>query len=355
MLHEAEKFLVALGGEGPFTFQTFGEGLVKDLSLTSIVHGDISSKLHQLKGLNERGAGIFVMVNQGDLEGRSSSNVLRVRAVFVDLDGSPIEPVLNCPIAPHIVVETSSGKYHAYWIVEDMPMESFKAVQQILARKFNGDPKVCDLPRVMRLPGFYHKKGTPFLTKVLELNSHPIYKSIELFNAFEISPDISDWKETKSILAGERNNKLFVKACGLFSKGFDTESVLARITKINLNDCKPPLDEDEVQKIVRQASGYGANGAIQIDYALFDSPNYKTLSHSAKVLHLAAKRLSKNNSDAIISLTAKDLASFGFKNPKTLARCKNELINAGLLIEVRSASYGVSSVTRLCALFRTAG
>ena len=355
MFQDAEQFLAALGGAGPFTFQTFGEGEAKNKSLARIIHGDASSKLHQLKELNDKGAGIFVMVNQGNQKGRSNSNVVDIRAVFIDLDGSPIDPVLNAPLKPHIVIESSPNKYHAYWLVDGLSKDKFKAIQQTLARKFNGDSKVCDLPRVMRVPGFYHKKSTPFLTKILQLNNHPIYKFTQILNAFEISPDISNWVNEKDILEGNRNNSLFVKACGFASKGLDADAVLSRITKINLTHCKPPLENDEVQNTVSQAMSYGVNGSIKIDYNEFDSPTYKALSHGAKVLDLSARRLSKNSLDVTFSLTAKDLASYGFKNPRILARCRDELIIAGFLIEVRSPSYGVSGGNRLCGLFKRSG
>jgi hypothetical protein len=37
------------------------------------------------------------MVNRGDLRGRKAENVVAVRAVFLDLDGSPLDPVLTAP------------------------------------------------------------------------------------------------------------------------------------------------------------------------------------------------------------------------------------------------------------------
>jgi putative DNA primase/helicase len=69
-------------------------------------------------------------------------------------------------LQPHIVIESSPGKWHAYWLVSDSPLEQFKPLQQALAQRFNGDKAVCDLPRVMRLPGFLHQKGEPVLTRI---------------------------------------------------------------------------------------------------------------------------------------------------------------------------------------------
>ena len=354
MREEIEKFLTTLGGDGPFTFQTLGEGLAKNKPVSQIIHGDISQKLKQLKDLNTQGAGIFVMVNQGDLGGRKTANVVSVRAVFVDLDGTPIKPVLNGPLKPHIVVESSSEKYHAYWLVEDMPKDSFKAIQQTLARKFNGDIKVCDLPRIMRVPGFYHKKGTPFLTRIIEINNHPKYKFDEFINAFGISKNISNWKGNELILEGHRNNNLFVRAMNFVQHGLDLEAVFGRLKEINKRDCKPPLSDDDVLKIVKSAVGYGAQGAIKIDYSIFDDPNYMALSHQAKALDMVARRLSKNNSETEISLTLTDLTRFGFRNAKSLKKYREELINAGYLIVVRLPKFGVGGDIRVCGLFRIA-
>ncbi len=100
-----------------------------------------------------------------------------IRTVFVDLDGSPLEPVLKGPLHPHLVIESSPGRYHAYWIIKGLSLEDFTPIQKLLAERFNGDTKVCDLSRIMRLPGFYHHKEMPYLTKILlESGEQPISK-----------------------------------------------------------------------------------------------------------------------------------------------------------------------------------
>jgi len=49
----------------------------------------------RLMELNEMGAGVFVTINETDGTGRRAENITAVRAVFVDLDGSPLEPVMQ--------------------------------------------------------------------------------------------------------------------------------------------------------------------------------------------------------------------------------------------------------------------
>ncbi len=183
-LPEAQRFLDLLGPGEKFTFQTFAdkkqdahraatEGC-KPQSLIRVLHGTLSQRANELIHLNQCGAGVFVMVNEGDgivHEGkntcRDTASVIRVRALFVDLDGAPLEPVLKHSIHPSIVVESSPDRWHAYWLSDGCTLEDFKSTQQRLAHQFGGDKKVCDLPRVMRLPGFLHQKSEPFMTKII--------------------------------------------------------------------------------------------------------------------------------------------------------------------------------------------
>jgi hypothetical protein len=192
---EAERFLGILDPIATeFTFQTFD-----DDPFAHIIHGTLDQCWDRLCRLNAEGAGIFVTINQTDFKGRSNENIARLRARFVDLDGAPIEPVLEHNPAPRIVVESSPGKFHAYWpTIDDSEMlaldskearsqwietdngAKFKAQQITLAERFGGDTSVNDLPRVMRLPGFFHRKATPFRSRIIHVNDVPPCKLTDL-------------------------------------------------------------------------------------------------------------------------------------------------------------------------------
>ena len=162
------RFLDALHPRGVFTFMTIPEGNRKGAAQVNVLHGTLNDHATRLTQLNNAGHGIFVMINEGDLKGRSAGNVIRVRMLFVDLDGAPVEPLLQSEIPPHILVESSPNKWHGYWRVDDCPLDKFKELQHALADRFNGDRSVCDLPRVMRLPGFWHHKtAVPFQTRLV--------------------------------------------------------------------------------------------------------------------------------------------------------------------------------------------
>jgi len=170
----ARAFIKLLAPDGIVTFQTFDDDKVrKNMSLARVCHGTLDQYLDDLTKLQQQGAGVFVMVNQGDgiihpgdKTCRTAKNVVAVRAVFADLDGSPLDPVLKA-LPPDIVIESSPDRFHTYWVTNDCPLAEFPQRQKQIALKFSSDPKVCDLPRVMRLPGFFHQKGTPFMTRII--------------------------------------------------------------------------------------------------------------------------------------------------------------------------------------------
>jgi len=148
------------------TFQTFcDKGINK--KLIKQLHGTIEQHLKTLTKLNQKGAGIFFCPNQTNLKGRTTQHIESVRAVFIDLDGNPMPKKFE--LQPHMIIQTSPKKYHCYWITNDIPTASFSLFQEALAEKFNADPKVKDLPRVMRLPGFHHNKRKPFPVKIINM------------------------------------------------------------------------------------------------------------------------------------------------------------------------------------------
>lgn len=167
---QAKAFLAALAPDDQLTFQTFPEKPFKDTCKVGprIIHGPYCNISERLSELNEQGHGIFIMVNQGDLQGRKAANVLRVRAHFIDIDDAPIDPVLASELPPPILVESSPNKWHAYWQVDDCPLDQFKQRQQALIQKFSADPTAIDLCRVLRMPGFWHRKGASFQTRLVK-------------------------------------------------------------------------------------------------------------------------------------------------------------------------------------------
>ena len=131
-------------------------------------------------------------MNETDFKGRTAENIKNVRALFVDLDGSPLDPILaEGALPPHIITETSPGRWHAYWRVWPLEvcLDEFTPLQKAIAARFNGDASINDLPRVMRLPGFVHWKGEPFLSRVVQINSIPEHDRPAIDAAFPLVAD----------------------------------------------------------------------------------------------------------------------------------------------------------------------
>ncbi|TSA87902.1 DUF3987 domain-containing protein [Deinococcus detaillensis] len=161
---EATALLAQLDGRS--TFQTFDDRPVKNRRLSRILHDPA-----ELQALNRQGAGVFVMVNEGDGEGRAIANVTRIRTYCADFDGQPLPE--RWPLAPSMLNESSLGKFHAYWILEDaesVPLDNnaFNVQQEAIARAVGSCPDDCKgLNRVMRLPGFLHQKGESFTSRIV--------------------------------------------------------------------------------------------------------------------------------------------------------------------------------------------
>ena len=165
-LEYTQKFLKRLTGESDpkMTFQIFPD--YKDPSLKGQIpkffHCRLSEKYQEFIHLNETlWMSINVTVNQTDFKGRSKTNIERARAFFVDKDDGQLDynNLMDCDLyKPNITVKTRQGE-HGYWILSsEVPLELFGPTQKRLIRMLGTDPSVVDLPRVMRLPGFFHMK-----------------------------------------------------------------------------------------------------------------------------------------------------------------------------------------------------
>jgi DNA polymerase len=171
---EADRFL-SIFGTNVFTFQTFDDNPSrKDRTLAQIFHGTREQVHAQLVELQCRGAGVFVTLNETDGRGRRTQNIIRVRAYAFDTDGAPLQNGERLGLLPTAIIESSPGRYWVVYLIDDAPLDAtnFKRTQKQLAQLMESDESVCDLPRVMRLPGFLHQKNPdrPFMSRIQYLN-----------------------------------------------------------------------------------------------------------------------------------------------------------------------------------------
>lgn len=142
----------------PMTWQVFDDS-GRDPSLASICHGPLAEVSYRLGQANKHGCGVFVTVNQTDLKGRRARNITAVRALYIDTDGFRPD---SYHLGPTMIVHSSAG-VHAYWCLRDaLPLHEFRDAQKRLIARYGSDPKIHNLDRVMRVPGFWHLKAEPF-------------------------------------------------------------------------------------------------------------------------------------------------------------------------------------------------
>lgn len=179
---QGEQFIAALTGSAktPVTFQTLTDDAVqrsqikalkKPDPLARVLHGSLDQHFPELCDWSERRAGIFMMINEGDLLGRKTENVKRIRAFFGESDSGGLQT--DPPIQISMSVLSKAGP-HFYFILKEpsTQLDLFGPIQQAIAEKLGTDPTIFDLPRVMRLPGFPHQKdiSNPFFVQINRIN-----------------------------------------------------------------------------------------------------------------------------------------------------------------------------------------
>lgn len=154
----------------------------------------IERQPHLIQSMIDDDRSVFMLVNENDgTVERKKGNMVRVRAVWAELDDG--WPEGDFPLKPTIVIESSPGKYHAYFVLEpgsSLPWEDFDAIQDRLVESYGADTQAKDGSRILRLAGTWHLKPdkktgivTPFQTRIVdELSSRARYTADELLQAF---------------------------------------------------------------------------------------------------------------------------------------------------------------------------
>jgi hypothetical protein len=181
----AQRFLAILDETAEsFVFQTFDDlKSRKDRGLAAKFFGHLDGCAVSLLRLQRRGAGVFVTVNETDGKGRKLENITRIRAIWHEED-TPCGKAF--PLEPHMVIESSPGKFHRYWLVDGLEKGQFPGVMERMIRDYGSDPNVKDIARVLRLPGFFHQKdpARPFQVRLIHESGAQPYSAEEILSAF---------------------------------------------------------------------------------------------------------------------------------------------------------------------------
>lgn len=148
----------------------------------------------RLATINNNGGGVFITVNHTE-GGRSIDKLQYIRAIWCEWDNP--EPLPDWPLTPHIVVESSPQKYHIYWLADDLSANDHHRLMQVMVAKWKSDPNAADVVRVLRLPGFLHRKvdtdkglrGLAWKVRVLSADDRlvsPPYTLPQLIKGFKV-------------------------------------------------------------------------------------------------------------------------------------------------------------------------
>ncbi|WP_373228918.1 DNA-primase RepB domain-containing protein [Cohnella sp.] len=112
---------------------------------------------------------------------RTEQRIAQLKKVFLKKHWNRIRNAM--------IIETKNG-YHIYWVIQGGSISKFVPIQKALAQKFGSDPKITNLSRVMRIPGFYHMKNPdrPFLVRVRQLGRKKPFTQEELINKLALNP-----------------------------------------------------------------------------------------------------------------------------------------------------------------------
>ena len=225
----------------------------------------LSPLLDQYKNLNS----YFGVALRNGNNGKKES-IAQIPALHLDLDGAPLNKILESPWKPSAIVETSPGKFHIYWkLREPADKNDIEKVENLLKRLtafFAGDRGTWDGSRILRIPGTLNYKTTPPFTVTV--------KSVE-----EIEYNLSDFDDLPEV---EQDPK---GGASVFSPG-------DRLKKI-MEGCRFLQHCDKDRAILPEPEWYamvtvlkGESGGRELIHSLSRGyPKYSRKETDEKILH----------------------------------------------------------------------
>lgn len=264
-------------GEKPVTFQVIAETPeaierkeraedCRDFRYRNrIFYGTLEQHWDVLCRYNKNGYGIHVAVNDLNGKARKIENVTNVNGFFLDLDGTPLNPVIgftkkyNCE--PTMIVESSPGKFHVYWKTDHCPATTWPGIMKTLAKRFGGDQSGLSVNKTLRCPGFVHQKSEPVTTTLCHRAETilPYKRARKFFPVEKPKPINREFKSTGKIWdnvqygadKGERNESLFKFVARM--RAFNVDRNDAEFHALRYADmCEPPMRQREAIDMVKR-------------------------------------------------------------------------------------------------------
>lgn len=303
---QAERFIINLTGDdsAPTSLEldwaTFHDN--EDLNPDSPVfrvRGTLVTVWDKLIKANKQGSGVFVTINESNGKSFLDLDIIRIRAIFIDDDGND-PPVTRDSIKhrldPSTTVQSCHGQHNYFLVAAGETTDDFTHIQKSLAKKFDTDKTICNLGRVMRLPGTIHMKDPtkPFLVKLLRADDTE-YTLKEIVEAFEIlptpvmkkaakerakaTPDVEEErvKRARAYIAkmgpavqGDGGDQHTFKVASVLVRDFDLDDDRALPLFQEWNEtCRPQWSEEDLETKLVNARAYSKKDAGNklVDYS----------------------------------------------------------------------------------------
>jgi AAA domain/RepB DNA-primase from phage plasmid/Primase C terminal 2 (PriCT-2) len=252
---EARRFIAALRGDGKadMRFRAVPDSQAAKTAFAMKTKAKDYIRLNYVGTLGECRAdleirqgeehGVFYGINPTDGGGHKKGNITAVTVLPIDLDGAPLPKRWAGGLVPHIIIETSPGRFQALYLIEpttDFPLA--KNTVQRLAKKYSADPSVCDSARVLRLPGTLHLKNPakPFVVRIVSMREFDAPYRLEDFDAHlpkQPLPEEREPGEGIGELSPARAAKLFdALDVGKFDNNKDWEEIAMAVHAASDND-----------------------------------------------------------------------------------------------------------------------
>lgn len=254
--------------------------------------GQINKLIDTLKKHNDRDRGIFFVVNFG---GHEDEDITRINAQFVECDSLSIEEqyekIMAFPLEPSLIVKTKKS-LHTYWLMKDADVAAFRRVQKRLIAQFNGDKSCINESRVLRLPGFDHRKEDPVMVQCIKFSPELRYTQAELE---AVLPEVEDEPVPIDASSGKGTRKglaLVIRRCEFLKHCRENAAALA--------------EHDWYAMITNLAVFEGGDSAIHVLSKPY--PAYSAKETQGKINHFLESGTKP--------ITCKTIAEKGFKCPK---------------------------------------
>jgi hypothetical protein len=195
--------------------------------------------------------------------GRTKADIDCIRHIFLDFDKNgdrAVETLLarnDLPV-PNYLVSTSRDKWQVIWKVEGFEKAAAEELEKGLVRSTGADPRVADVTRVLRLPGFYNHKYRPPYLVTAEARSDTI-RSPEHFPKLAVDDPVAELstRPTPSRRRGTGQNQLsqserdWAYAKRALGRGEPERRVTEEIERYRIGQKHDP--QDYARRTVRKA------------------------------------------------------------------------------------------------------